>query len=616
MKNAQTAEKFHLGKLIEEIKKGRFVIPDFQRDPEWQPWDVEALLRSIFMDYYVGTLLLWAGKKSNYEALSCKPLFGFKGKGDPGYIVLDGQQRLTALHYAFFQPDKEFPNRKKPFVFFLNVRSLLAGDWEDAVVYSSLTKHYRYVLDSQREQHEGHLFPLGIMKGGTWDIDEWIKAYRDYWQAKLDSPEAKKDENKKMVASAKTAVVDALRFRELINDLLNNYHISYIELKDDIEVGKVCDIFTNINNTGVSLDIFDLLNAILRPKGVKLKDMWSREADRLSFTDTKKMKVYVLQVMSILEQAYCSSKYLYYLVPGNTRTIKHPDGTLHEVVQVADAASFIAKWKDAVDAIEHAIEVLRNPRDLGAITPAYVPYASIIPVLSALLKHAERYQGKNAAAVQDKIRYWYWAAVFSNRYSSTVESKAAKDFMDVSKWLDNDRARPEVVEEFGQFYESIDFRAEETNSGAIYRAIFNLFIIKGAKDWATFKLPEYSKLDDHHILPQSIGRKLGYRHINSILNRAPLADKTNRHVISNEHPNVYVKRMLKENDPKKVYDTFASHLISKKAVDILLRDPFTEKDFNEFLSARAETILEAIEETCVEEVFVEMNRKNPPPDDL
>lgn len=58
MKNVEKAERVHLGKLIEEIKYGRYVIPDFQRDFDWKPWDVRDLITSIFKDYYIGTLLL------------------------------------------------------------------------------------------------------------------------------------------------------------------------------------------------------------------------------------------------------------------------------------------------------------------------------------------------------------------------------------------------------------------------------------------------------------------------------------------------------------------------------------------------------------------------------
>ncbi|MCG2691183.1 DUF262 domain-containing protein, partial [Candidatus Parcubacteria bacterium] len=90
--------------------------------------------------------------------------------------------------------------------------------------------------------------------------------------------------------------------------------IVYIELDKDLAVDKVCDIFTQINSRGIRLDVFDLINALLKPKGLQLKHMWRDASTRLNFVDTEKMNVYILQVMSILSQSYCSPKYLYYLV--------------------------------------------------------------------------------------------------------------------------------------------------------------------------------------------------------------------------------------------------------------------------------------------------------------
>ena len=108
MKNAQKPDHISLNTLISRLRDGRYVIPDFQRDFEWKPWDIRDLIRSIFLDYYIGSLLLWKGKPSNFDALSCEHVYGFNDQqfaehgrvGAPEYIVLDGQQRLTALHYA------------------------------------------------------------------------------------------------------------------------------------------------------------------------------------------------------------------------------------------------------------------------------------------------------------------------------------------------------------------------------------------------------------------------------------------------------------------------------------------------------------------------------------
>ena len=41
-------------------------------------------------------------------------------------------------------------------------------------------------------------------------------------------------------------------------------------LDQELEVDKVCDIFTQINSRGIRLDVFDLVNALLRPKGLQL----------------------------------------------------------------------------------------------------------------------------------------------------------------------------------------------------------------------------------------------------------------------------------------------------------------------------------------------------------
>lgn len=68
MRDAQKPDHISLGTLVGRLREGRFVIPDFQRDFEWEPWDISALMRSVFLDYYIGSLLLWKGKKENFEA--------------------------------------------------------------------------------------------------------------------------------------------------------------------------------------------------------------------------------------------------------------------------------------------------------------------------------------------------------------------------------------------------------------------------------------------------------------------------------------------------------------------------------------------------------------------
>ena len=154
MKDAQKPDHISLNTLISYLRDGRFVIPDFQREFEWKPWDVRDLMRSIFLDYYIGSLLLWKGKPDNFAALSCERLYGYEGDWKPEYIVLDGQQRLTAIYYAFLAPDKPLPNRRNRFFFFIHVDKFMSEAYDEAFGYEWLDKTCGHPKRAHRFDHE------------------------------------------------------------------------------------------------------------------------------------------------------------------------------------------------------------------------------------------------------------------------------------------------------------------------------------------------------------------------------------------------------------------------------------------------------------------------------
>ena len=108
----------------------------------------------------------------------------------------------------------------------------------------------------------------------------------------------------------------------------------------------MCDIFTQINSRGIRLDVFDLVNALLKPKGLQLKHLWRDAAPRLEFVESERLNVYILQVMSILRQAYCSPKYLYYLLPGQERKVREASGSLRKEVLVPTVQDFERRWRE------------------------------------------------------------------------------------------------------------------------------------------------------------------------------------------------------------------------------------------------------------------------------
>ena len=116
------------------------------------------------------------------------------------------------------------------------------------------------------------------------------------------------------------------------------------------------------------MDEFDLVNALLKPKGLQLKQMWRDGTPGLDDVETEKMNVYILQVMSILRQGYCSPKYLYFLLPGRRKPIRDPDGKRRKEILIPDIDDFETRWKAAVDALEGAIKVLKHPQEYGAVS--------------------------------------------------------------------------------------------------------------------------------------------------------------------------------------------------------------------------------------------------------
>ena len=610
MRDAQKPNHLSLNGLINKLKEGRYVIPDFQRDFEWKPWDIRDLMRSIFLDYYIGSLLIWKGKKDNFDALSCEVIYGFNntigqnswnyGEGNPEYIVLDGQQRLTALYYTFVAPDVPLPNRASRAIYFIHVDKFMNEQYDEAFQYDWLSKRFKKILDNPNIQYKEHCFPLSVAGGSGWDLGNWAQGYEEYWEKA--AAEAEQSGDTEGVKIAYQHALNAKAFGKHLKGITEEYQIAYIELDKDLAVDKVCDIFTQINSRGIRLDVFDLINALLKPKGLQLKHMWRKASSKLEFVDTDKMNVYILQVMSILCQAYCSPKYLYYLLPGQEKPIRNSDGTLSKEKLISDIDDFKNKWDEAVFALENSIKLLQNPHEFGVTSSQYMPYVSILPVFSAIQSLIENLPANQRLKGQRKFRHWYWASVFTNRYSGSVESTSARDYLDIKIWLENDDEEPSILQEFKGHFRTIDLRKETRRGTSVYNGIFNLFVIRGARDWITGKIPQADGIDDHHIVPTSWGKQnIEGNLIHTILNRTPLSAETNRKIINDKLPNQYLPELISRSGRQEVENTLSSHFISPEALEILLRKEFGPDDYKAFIAERQKTIQEAIEDLLIKE---------------
>jgi hypothetical protein len=230
-----------------------------------------------------------------------------------------------------------------------------------------------------------------------------------------------------------------------------------------------------------------------------------------------------------------------------------------------------------------------------------MPYVSILPVFAALQAEARALDPARRLDAQRKIRHWYWASVFTNRYSGSVESTAARDFIDVRAWLADDVVEPGLIAEFKARFQTLELRRETKRGTSVYNGVFNLLVLRGARDWITGNVPQHGDLDDHHIVPKKWGADNIGLEIDTILNRTPLTADTNRHVIGDRLPNAYLPELIAASGEAAVRTTLESHFVSPVATEILLRSPFTPDDYDAYLAERQKTIRGAIEELLIKE---------------
>lgn len=98
-----------VSELIKNYAKGDIAIPEIQRDFVWRGDRIKLLLDSIYNDYPSGAIILWQPngfKKEDLSILIRPERLHLYKKKMPKYLLLDGQQRLTALASVILHEDE------------------------------------------------------------------------------------------------------------------------------------------------------------------------------------------------------------------------------------------------------------------------------------------------------------------------------------------------------------------------------------------------------------------------------------------------------------------------------------------------------------------------------
>lgn len=552
-------DKLPLPSLVERAQRGEIALPQFQRNFVWPREGVADLLMSVLKNHYIGSFLLMRTDPDNCP-FAIRPLAGVNvGNGAlrPEFLILDGQQRLTSLHYALAAPDIPLKFTKRPYRFFLDMKKLLDGD--DTNLIFSLRFDQCGDLLTEEGQFSRMVLPFTQLQ--SWS--NWKDRYEDWLH------DTNRDEYNLYREQRRPIWNQTI-------EIVSRFLVPYIELPkvaegDEDGIAEVCAIFEKLNSTGVLLSVYDLLTARLYKDNIDQHQLWEDavashpQLQEFSGGETDVYGIFVLRTIALLRGLEVKSRSLVNLKPAN----------------------FVQDWDRAVDAIEQALERLISIHadGFGVFDARWQPYSTLVPVLAtALTKAEERGLGNNAYA---DIKCWYWGSVLLERYASAVESTTHRDASDLLKRQIDPNHRPQVFDDIKRLI--LDSPTYTLRSVArlnsVYRSIMNLVAITGAKDFATNDGIPFHELEDHHIFPRAFLRdRYGIKgdEVNTILNRTLIKDSTNR-TISRKSPSEYLRDVFPAAHKEEI---LRSHLIGPEAQQAMEND-----DYEAFLVAREKDIL-------------------------
>lgn len=200
-----------VGNILNWVETGQIAIPEIQRPFVWSSSAVRDLLDSLFRGYPVGYLITWQN-----PTIRLKDGSSSSGKK----ILIDGQQRVTALMTA------------------MQGIQVITKDYE-------LTR-YKIAFNPQTETFEVTTPALKSSKEWITDISEFYKSSSNLFNITKDYLEANPKCNSDKVPEA---------LKDL-SAILNN-QIGVIDLRGDLDIDTVTEIFIRVNNSGASLSQAD-----------------------------------------------------------------------------------------------------------------------------------------------------------------------------------------------------------------------------------------------------------------------------------------------------------------------------------------------------------------------
>ena len=575
--------------ILKDIGDGNIQLPIFQRSWVWDDDHIRSLIASVSESFPIGAILtLQAG--STEVLFKTRLFYGVDPKHDqkkPETLILDGQQRLTALYQSLMSgkavSTQNSQGRKSDRYYYLDMEACL-NEIERERAILSCGNNFQLHTDSEKtielsppgtlfstanDEYKNNVFPVSKI----FDSDDWQEGYQKYWN--FDSDKIKFFH----------------KFRREVISQFSECRVPVIQIPRETPKEAICLIFDKVNTRGLTLTVFDLLTATFASDDFDLREDWDKRYEQLK---EKHPALEELENTNFLRALT--------LLVTNANPKLPISCTRREILRLT--LEDYQKWAGQVkDGFVAAARFLHRQKIFKA---GDLPYQTqLVPLAAILANLGDISEIKEA---RQKIARWYWCGVLGEMYGAATDTRFANDLSEVTAWVKGTADEPRTVRE--AIFRENRLTELRTRNSAAYKGVHALVMHERrdmkCSDFRT-EIPIDEKIyfddniDIHHIFPKKWCDRQGIEpnEYNSIINKTPLSASTNRK-IGGRAPSEYLSKIQEDAgiDNTAMDKILASHLIS---ADALRAD-----DFSGFCEARKDALSKAIAKAMGKSV----NREN------
>ena len=562
-----------VGTVLNDVLLGRIGLPDLQRPFVWKNDKVRDLLDSMLRGYPIGYIMLW---ESPGEMDDKKTVIGSNSKTytAPKELVIDGQQRLTALLSAFYAVpvrDKSYKERVIRIAYDPYARSFKVAD-------AATDRDPRYVSA----------------------VSEVFKAYKDntFYEYCDSFFDALNESNEKKGEPAITSE-ERNKIRRGFDDLiaLEHYLVPTLNISYQADEEMVAEIFVRVNSKGQALGQDDFIMTLLSVYEPEMRERIEEfcAKSHVPAQGTSYNPLIVVSPTHVIRATVGVGfkrgrlRYAYQILRGRNLQTKETSAetrieNFEKFGKALDQVLDLNNWHAYINILAQA----------GYINSSQVTSANALFFCYAFYIIGKYEFNMDTIPLQKLTRRWFYASALTAFYVGSFESDFERQLNDVAALGTADEFVAYFEREIAALLTDDYFRvtlpqnydANEA-TGPSWQGFVAAQIVLGVKGlFSTAPLAQLltlgssgkkKALDKHHLFPDNYLKEQGYFANRSNRANFTYVDYQNNIYISDDAPAEYVGRYREDLGEEEYLRSCREHALPVG---------FESMDYEEFLARR------------------------------